>query len=546
VVLPKGSVGDLTAGVTVRQPSGRSRLVDVLRAHSVAHSVGHGEGSGRAAANPCTTDPRRPTKVCTVRLSRRQLLQASAVTGAAAVAAPGLFGFAPAVRARGPRPFAIDPPESGFELTGDWTTHADELSFLDEVVTGAVNPITIDKIGETAQGRPLHQLVLGAGATPNGLPRTMPTVMVLGSQHGNEPAGREASLKLLRDLAFADLTAPENADLARLLADQTIIVVPSANPDGRAANTRHNGVPHVDADGRQQAGFDINRDHLALRTEEARAFADVILEWEPFMALDLHEYGPSAPVVYDDDLLYLWPRNLNVDEAVRTMARTYCEQYIKVDGEAAGYTADEYGLYKVGPNIGPVQTGFNDNNAALQQAGGPDEGICRNAMGLRHTLGILVESATTQSPHRPMEVVDAAESRRRRVASQRVVLDSMLRFQTEQGAAAKDVCDGSRARKAREGAEQSAPVYFAGQDDDRPLQASTVEAVDAPRGYQLSAEDQARLADTSQGIGRAVSGQGISVSDSGFVTMAQHAEPLIPLLLDARGSRSITSAQPVD
>lgn len=468
-----------------------------------------------------------------MRLSRRQLLHASAVTGAA-IAAPGVLGFAPAVRPRGARPFAVDPPQSGFEQTGDWTTHDDELTFLDEVVTGAVNPVTIDTIGRTAEDRPLHQLVLGAGATPNGLPRTMPTVMVLGSQHGNEPAGREASLKLLRDLAFADLSAPENAGLARLLADQTIIVVPSANPDGRAANSRGNS-----------RGTDINRDHLDLSTEEARAFADVVLEWEPFMALDLHEYGPSVPVLYDDDLLYLWPRNLNVDEAVRTMARTCCEQYIKVDGEAAGYTADEYGLYKVGPNIGPIQTGLNDNRVALQQAGGPDEGICRNAMGLRHTLGILVESATTQSLHRPTEVIDAAENRRRRVASQRVVLDSMLRFQAEQGAAAKDVCDGSRVRKAREGAEQSAPVYFSGQDDERPLQAPSVEAVDAPRGYQLSDEDRALLADTSQGIGRAVSGQGISVRGDGFVTMAQHAEPLIPLLLDARGSRSITDAEPV-
>lgn len=470
-----------------------------------------------------------PDKVFTVRLSRRQLIQASAVTGAA-VAAPGLFGFAPAVRPRGARLFAIDPPETGFEQTGDWTTHDDELSFLDEVVTGAVNPITMDTIGETAEGRPLHQLVLGLGASPHGLPRTMPTVMVLGSQHGSEPAGREASLKLLRDLAFADLTAADNADLARLLADQTIIVVPSANPDGRARNSRGNS-----------RGTDINRDHLALRTEEARAFADVVLEWEPFMALDLHEYGPGTPVVYDDDLLYLWPRNLNVDEAVRTMARTYCEQYIKGDGEAAGYTADEYGLHKVGPNIGPVQTGFNDNNTALQQAGDENEGICRNAMGLRHTLGILVESAVTQSAYRPMEVADGAENRRRRVASQRVVLDSMLRFQVEQGEAAKDVCDGSRVRKAREGAEQSAPLYVSGQDDDRPVQASTVESVDPPVGYQL---DTVQLADPA--VQRALTGHGITVTGDGFVTMAQHAEPIVGLLLDGRAQRNITSAQPVD
>ncbi len=474
-----------------------------------------------------------------MRLSRRQLLRAGALTSAA-ITAPGALAFAPAVRPGTTRRL-VGGPQTGFEQTGTWTTHEDELAFLQELVDTAVNPVTIEQVGTTAQGRPLHQLALGLGATPNAVPRTMPTVMVLGSQHGNEPAGREASLKLLRDIAFADLGDPSNADLARILRDQTILVVPSANPDGRAAGSRANS-----------RGFDINRDHLALVTEEARAFADVILEWEPFMALDLHEYGPSAPVVYDDDLLYLWPRNLNVDEGVRTMAQEYCEQYIKVDGEAAGYTADEYGLYKVGPNVAQQPVGGTTNDHALQMAGGPDEGICRNAMGLRHTLGILVESRVTVNPQQSPEELaldfdggslygDSRAARERRVASQRVVLDSMLRFQLEQGEAAKAVCDGARGRKAREGAERSAPVYFSGQDDQRPLQSSSTTAVAPMAGYQLSPAQQA-----APEVVRALTGQGVAVDPSGYVTMAQHAEPLVPLLLDARGSRSITSAQPVD
>lgn len=495
-----------------------------------------------------------------MRLSRRKLIQAGAVTGAA-IAAPGALAFAPSTPTGATqRRLLADPPTSGFEQTGTWTTHEDELDFLDDVLEGAVNPITIEEIGTTAQGRPLHRVVLGLGATANGIPAAMPTAMVLGSQHGNEPAGREASLKLLRDLAFADLSAPENADIARILRDQTILIVPSANPDGRAAGSRANS-----------RGFDINRDHLRLSTEEARAFADVILEWEPFMALDLHEYGPSAPVVYDDDLLYLWPRNLNVDEGVRTMAQEYCEQYIKVDGEAAGYTADEYGLYKVGPNIAQQPVGGTTNDAAVQLAGGPDEGICRNAMGLRNTMGILVESRVTLNPQQSPEEAaldfeggsiygDSRAARERRVASQRVVLDSMLRFQTEQGEAAWDVTRGADGRKLREGQERSAPVYFSGQDDSRPVQASAGTGVEAPSGYVVTDADldgQIELENGQSGSRRdaflrAVAGQGIRTearTDGSLeISMAQPAEPLLPLLLDARGNpdRRILDLDPAD
>lgn len=478
-------------------------------------------------------------------LSRRQLIRTGAVAGAGLAAAPGLVAArgagAPSGQG-GPLPrVRIAPPTTGFERTGTWTTHQDELAFLDEVLAGAPNPITLTEIGRTAEGRPLHLVAIGLGARPTEQPRTMPTSLVVGSQHGNEPAGREAALKLVRDLAFADLADPTNADLARILRDQTVLVVPSANPDGRARGSRANSN-----------GIDINRDHLGLVTEEARALADVILAWEPYVALDLHEYGPSVPVLYDDDLLYLWPRNLNVDVAVQDAARTFCERYIKVDGQAAGYTADEYGLYKVGPNVGPVDAGVNDNRLALQTAGNEDEGICRNAMGLRHVLGILVESRVTVNPAQsPQELVldgeggsvygDSAAARARRVASQRVVLDAMLRHQHEQGFAMRDITLGARTRKAREGAERSAPLFLSGQDDDRPQQTNPVVSVDPPpSGYRL---DAGQLADPA--VARALSGHGIEVGTGGVVSMGQHAEPVVGLLLDGRGNRSITSAEPL-
>lgn len=454
-------------------------------------------------------------------LSRRTVLRSGALVAGATALGPGALAMRPPGQGGG-SPCVQDAPTTGFEDNGGsaWTTHEEELAFLEAVVACPANPVTLRRIGTTAQGRPLHLVVLGLGATPRGTKRTMPTSLVIGSQHGNEPAGREAALRFLRDLAYADLSDPANARLRRLLSEQTVLVIPSANPDGREANSRTNSDD-----------VDINRDHLTLETREARAISGVVRRWEPSISLDLHEYGPSVPVLYDDDLLYLWPRNLNVDPAVQDTARSYCEQYLKRDTEAAGWTADEYGLAKLGPNVGPLAVDGLSLEVA-QTAGGPDEGICRNASGLRHTMGILVESATTPQGFRPTEA-DTATLLQRRVDSQVDVLASMVRFMVEQGDVAKQLTDGSRVRKAREGRERSAPLFFDGADNEAPT--SLLDP--PPSGYRLSEEQAADPV-----LRRALRGHGVRVQGR-VVPMGQEAEPVVGLLLDGEGSRSLADAE---
>jgi hypothetical protein len=438
-----------------------------------------------------------------------------------------MLAFAPATSAAGLRGAVLaTAPKTGFEESGDWTTHEEELALLAQIANESEVPLRLEQIGTTAQGRPINLVIIGLGATgtADDLAKTMPATMILGSQHGNEPAGREANLKLIRDLAYMDLAYGNTDQATAVLAEQTLLIVPSANPDGRAANSRANSN-----------GIDINRDHLTLVTEEASAFAQVILTWEPHLALDLHEYGPTTPVTYDDDLLYLWPRNLNVDTEIHDKAKEFCLEYIKADSEAAGYSADEYGLRKIGPNAGPVKVPLDYEMS--QSAGDEDEGICRNTMGLRNSMGILVESATSAQGYRPDEVLRGADLRRRRVESQRVVLDAMLRFNDEQGDGSKAICDGARVRKATEGRDQSAPLYFNGADNDP----STSFQDPPPSGYQLTPSQLSEPALTN-----ALDGQGITVGDDGIVSMAQHAEPIIGLLLDARGRRHIAEATPLD
>jgi hypothetical protein len=458
---------------------------------------------------------------------RRDFLKASGVVGAATLLpAAGAAGASRSALA-----VAEDAPTTGFEQRNgaSWTTHSEEVAFL-EAVAAASPRVRLDQIGTTGNGLPLHLVTLhistlrqgqapkGRGRSPK-RPDTVaqqgPITLFICSQHGNEPAGRETGLQLLRDLAFTT-----DEVLVEQLAAQTVLVIPSANPDGRAANTRENA-----------AGVDINRDHLNLTTPEAQAIAAIIRDWSPDLVLDLHEYGPSIPALYDDDILYLWPRNLNADAQVRDLSRTLAEQYIAKGAEAAGYTADEYGLATVGNQT--LRVGDDNLN---QTAGDEDEGICRNLMGLRHSLGILVESAVTENPRQsPEELVDPATRNRRRVASQVQVTADTLRFMREQGDLAKYASDGAPLRAAR----SSAPVYFYGADNDPPTPAEIQDP--APLRYDITSADAETLRTVFElhGIRSAPADGGVSVA------LAQPARPVIPLLLDGRARRGMAEGTPV-
>lgn len=408
-----------------------------------------------------------------------------------------------------------EPPRTAFEESeGEaWTTHEEELEFL-AAVDEMSRRVKVDVIGTTKQGRPLQLVALGAPSPVGvGKARKQPTTLFVCTQHGNEPAGREACLITLRDLAFT-----EDPELVEQLQSQTILFVPTANPDGRAADTRGNSD-----------GVDINRDHLNLETLEAQAIAKVIRDWEPENVLDLHEYGPSLPVIYDDELLVLWPRNLNVDQGIHDTAVELAIDYLSADAEENGYSADEYGQYEVA------------DQDIHQSAGDGDEGIARNATGLRHSLGILVESAVTADPRNgPGELLSEAEVRLRRVDSHVVVSNSALRFMRERGEEAAELTQDAMARKILEGRTRSAPVYFGGADNQEP---SEDEVVDPPPcGYLLTTEQAETVGSTLRLHGIRTQGRKGDV----FVTMAQRSEPVIPLLLDGRGTRSSVEAEPLD
>ena len=129
-------------------------------------------------------------------------------------------------------------------------------------------------IGTSQQGRPLPALVLtrSAGTDPAALEATgRPTVLLIGQQHGDEPASSEALLVIARELA--------QGLLQPLLERINVIIVPRANPDAAASGE------HLVAGAR-----DMETDHLLLDTPEAQALARLTRDYHPAVVVDAHEY----------------------------------------------------------------------------------------------------------------------------------------------------------------------------------------------------------------------------------------------------------------
>lgn len=130
--------------------------------------------------------------------------------------------------------------------------------------------LTRHLIGHSVQGRAIYAYERG---DPYG-----PTVLVVGSIHGNEPAGIAVAKRLLR------LPLPEGIDLW---------VIPNLNPDGGAANTRGN-ARGVDLNRnfpwywrRLKGVFYSSRDSLS--EPESRAAYRLILRLQPFVTIWFHQ-----------------------------------------------------------------------------------------------------------------------------------------------------------------------------------------------------------------------------------------------------------------
>ena len=143
-------------------------------------------------------------------------------------------------------------------------SYAEMATFLEAVAKPGF--ITVTEEGRSTQGRKVFLVHLNRGGA-----KARFRVLYYAQQHGDEVAGKDAQLTLIRDLA----EHPE-----RLPLDVDLYLLPMLNPDGAEAHRRFNG-----------AGADLNRDHLLLAQPETQALYRVARRIRPHVAVDSHEFG---------------------------------------------------------------------------------------------------------------------------------------------------------------------------------------------------------------------------------------------------------------
>ena len=189
--------------------------------------------------------------------------------------------YNPAIESRFTAPTTIyDTPGLGINRQ-QFSTHTEISAWLQTLSNKADNGILLAPltIGTSQKGLPIQALIAtqGSGIQATALNSNgKPTVLLVGGQHGDEPASTEALLLIARELSQGGLLAP-------LLQQINILIVPRANPDAAATASR------LTAD-----GTDLAHDHLLLSTPEAQALARMIRNYRPAAVLDLQEVAAGG------------------------------------------------------------------------------------------------------------------------------------------------------------------------------------------------------------------------------------------------------------
>jgi hypothetical protein len=274
---------------------------------------------------------------------------------------------------------AFEPGRSGY------TSNAELRSLLRALVRdgqGGANPTTVRllQLGSSQTGVPLEALhfsrdpgaLAGSGVTAS---PSRPVVLLVGQQHGDEPAGSEALIVIAQALAQEPTAGSAPGGLAAVLDRVDVVILPRANPDGTAANRRATA-----------SGIDMNRDHLLLHTPETQALAQLVREFNPAVVVDAHEYSvlgryvEKFGAVQRFDALIQYAMVANLPEFITKASEEWFRQPMLQALRTQGLSTEWYYT---------TSTDLADKRVAM---GGVQPDTSRNVNGLRNAISFLIET----------------------------------------------------------------------------------------------------------------------------------------------------------
>jgi len=206
------------------------------------------------------------------------------------------------------------PERSNFEQT----TSYDELrAFLDTAVASH-SDLHQTSFGYSMEGRPLPLVVFGnvTDASPEAiLASGKLRVFIQANIHAGEVCGKEAILMMIRSMA--------EGEYADLLDDMVVIMAPIYNADGNERvnlfnRPRQNG-PYGGMGQRPNAqGLDLNRDHMKVKSPEARSLIGLFNTYDPHVVVDLHTTNGTRHAYH---ITYSTPLNPNTDSSIDSFLR---------------------------------------------------------------------------------------------------------------------------------------------------------------------------------------------------------------------------------
>ncbi|MEX2285063.1 MAG: M14 family metallopeptidase [Gemmatimonadota bacterium] len=207
------------------------------------------------------------------------------------------------------------PERTSFEETSKYD---DVMTFL-RAVDRASPLIRLDSMGKTFEGRIMPLVVVGTGlnnTTPAAVRGSNKLrVYLQGNIHAGEVEGKEVLQMLLREIAEGQ---------HRPWLDSLVLLVnPIYNADGNERFSLTNrGTQHGPLKGMGQRpnaqGFDLNRDHMRTESPEAKAVVKMMVDYDPFVAVDLHTTNGSYHAYY---LTYAPPLHPNTDRNIISLLR---------------------------------------------------------------------------------------------------------------------------------------------------------------------------------------------------------------------------------